>query len=115
MLQLLETIWLAAMSGILVPVLVHLWNDRRGKVLRIGSVALLAGASKRMAWRRRISEWWLLVMRGLLLMALALLLAGPYWQRSPGGKGWVLTGSAAVGPYRGMIDSLVAAGYEQHV
>ena len=118
MLQLLEPIWLAAMSGIVVPVLVHLWNDRRGKVLRIGSVALLAGASTRMAWRRRISDWWLLILRCLLLMALALLLAGPYWQRRPGGKGWVLTAAfdaSTDGAYRGMIDSLVGVGYERHV
>jgi hypothetical protein len=121
MLQLLEPIWLVAMSGIVVPIAVHLWNDRRGRVLRIGSVALLEGASKRMAWRRRISQWWLLVLRCLLLLALAFLLAGPYWQRRPRGKGWVLADgdglgvSAAGGPYRGMIDSLVKAGYEKHL
>ena len=113
MLQLLEPIWLVAMSGIVAPVLIHLWNDRRGRVLRIGSVALLAGASKRMSWRRRISQWWLLIVRCLLLMALALLLAGPYWQRRPHGKGWVLIDGN--GPYQGMIDSLVARGYERHV
>ena len=123
MLQLLNPIWLVAMSGIVVPVAVHLWNDRRGRVLRIGSVALLEGVSKRMSWRRRISQWWLLVLRCLLLMALALFLAGPYWQRRPRGRGWVLTapgpadglGAVAGGRYRGMIDSLVAAGYERHV
>ena len=126
MLRLVEPIWLVAMAGIVVPVVVHLWNDRRGKVLRVGSVALLTGASKRMAWWRRITQWWLLILRCLLLLALALLLAGPYWQRRPVGKGWVLvlpavsggSGFAApgvVGPYAGTIDSLVKAGFQQHV
>lgn len=117
MLQLLEPIWLAAMGGIIVPVLVHLWNDRRGTVLRIGSVALLAGATKQLALRKRISDWWLLILRCLLLMALAFLLAGPYWQRASRGKGWVLVASGAStdDAYHGMIDSLVAAGYERHV
>lgn len=117
MLQLLEPIWLVAMAGILVPVIVHLWNDRRGKVLRIGSVALLDGASKRMAWRRRITQLWLLLLRCLLLLAVALLLAGPYWQRRPHGKGWVLVAPDGAGFERpgGRIDSLVAAGYERHI
>lgn len=116
MLQLLEPIWLAAMAGISIPVIVHLWNDRRGKVLRIGSVALLEGASKRMAWRRRITQWWLLLLRCLLLLAVALLLAGPYLQRRPHGKGWVLVLPAGgYGVYGQMIDSLVASGYERHV
>ena len=63
MFHLLEPIWLAAMAAISVPVAVHLWNDRRGKVLRIGSVALLSGVTKRLAWSRRITQWWLLLLR----------------------------------------------------
>jgi Aerotolerance regulator N-terminal len=113
MLRLLEPIGLVAMAGIVIPVVVHLWNDRRGRVLRIGSVALLEGASNRMAWRRRITQWWLLLLRCLILLALAFLLAGPYWQRQARGKGWVLSDGG--GPYQAMIDSLVKAGYERHV
>ena len=114
MLQLLQPIWLAAMAAISVPVAVHLWNDRRGKVLRIGSVALLSGVTKRLAWSRRITQWWLLLLRCLLLLALAFLLAGPYWTRpAPGGKGWVLVEGSG-GAYAPVIDSLVKAGYERH-
>ena len=117
MLHLLEPIWLIGMAGIVAPVIVHLWNDRRGKVLRVGSVALLEGASKQAAWSRRITEWWLLVLRCLLVMAVAFLLAGPYLQRRAAGKGWVLVSGVARpnGPYGSMIDSLVRAGYERHV
>ena len=114
MLQLLQPIWLAAMAAISVPVAVHLWNDRRGKVLRIGSVALLSGVTKRLAWSRRIAQWWLLLLRCLLLLALAFLLAGPFWARpAPGGKGWVLVEGSG-GAYAPVIDSLVKAGYERH-
>ena len=114
MLHLLEPIWLAAMAAISVPVAVHLWNDRRGKVLRIGSVALLSGASKRLAWSRRITQWWLLLLRCLLLVVLAFLLAGLYWTRlAREGKGWVLVEGDG-GPFVPVIDSLVKAGYEPH-
>src|ERR1700722_1164027 len=112
MLFLLQPIWLAAMAAISVPVAVHLWNDRRGKGLRIGRVGLLAGATKRLAWSRRITQWWLLLLRCLLLLALAFLLAGPYWL-SAGGKGWVLVEGSG-GAYAPVIDSLVKAGYERH-
>jgi hypothetical protein len=114
MLHLLQPIWLAAMAAISVPVAVHLWNDRRGKVLRIGSVALLSGVTTRLAWSRRITQWLLLLLRCLLLLALAFLLAGPYWTRpAPEGKGWVLVEGAG-GAYAPVIDSLVKAGYERH-
>jgi hypothetical protein len=121
-----------------LPVILHLWNDRRGKVLRIGSIQLLAGASRRMAWSRRLSQRWLLLLRCLLLLALAMLLAGPYWKdgAAGAGKGWVLEagggeaggGDAGIGEgdagageggtraaYRPLIDSLLKAGYERHV
>jgi Aerotolerance regulator N-terminal len=106
------------MAGVTVPVIVHLWNDRRGKVVRIGSIALLETSARRLARSWRISEWWLLVLRCLMVMAAALLLAGPYFVRRAVGKGWVLVdggGGGGSGPYRGRIDSLVKAGFELHV
>jgi hypothetical protein len=97
---------------IVVPVILHLWNDRRGKVLRIGSVRLLTGDSRQMSWSRRVSQWWLLLLRCLLLCALAVLLARPYWRRSvmASGKGWVLVADSR----ERLADSLVNAGWEQH-
>ena len=127
MLQLLQPLWLWAMAGIAAPVLLHLWNDRQGKVLPVGSVALLERRSPRQRRSRRLSEWWLLLLRCLLLMALALLLAGPSWRSGPGGKvGWILEegegegAHAGAGPadvdrwYKPLIDSLLKAGYERH-
>jgi hypothetical protein len=111
----LQPIWLVAMAGVVVPVIVHLWNDRRGKVLKIGSIALLERSSRRLAWSRRISQWWLLVLRCLVVAAAALLLAGPYRLRNAAGKGWVLVDGGHGGPYRRRIDSLVKAGFEEHV
>jgi hypothetical protein len=120
---LLHPAWLAASAAIVLPVILHLWNDRRGKVLRIGSIQFLAGASRRMAWSRRLSQRWLLLVRCLLLLALAFLLAGPYWKggAAGAGKGWVLDENGGNGPvgsraaYRPLIDSLLKAGYERHV
>jgi hypothetical protein len=135
LIHLLQPVWLGAMAAIAAPVMLHFWNDRRGKALRIGSISLLKGASQRMAWSRRLSQWWLLLLRCLLLIMLAILLAGPYWRRTGGAghvKGWVLEDAAfgatrgegtageggAVAPAAGlrvMIDSLVKAGWERHI
>ena len=76
---------------------------------------MLAGASQRMSWSRRLSQWWLLLLRCLLLLALAVLLAGPFWRHAVTGKGWVLEVGAADSAYRPLIDSLVKAGYERHL
>ena len=118
MIHLLQPVWLGAMAAIAAPVILHFWNDRRGKALRIGSVSLLKEASQRMAWSRRLSQWWLLLLRCLLLILQAILLAGPYWRRTGGAghvKGWVLEDAAPpAAELRVMIDSLVKAGWERH-
>ncbi|HEY4107366.1 BatA domain-containing protein [Puia sp.] len=111
MIQFLQPIGLLAMAGVLIPVIVHLWNDRRGKVLRIGSVALLTGTSRRAAWSPRLTQLLLLILRCLLVIALAMLLAGPYVIRpAAAGKGWVLVAGNNV-----LADSLVKMGYERYV
>jgi len=104
------------MAGIIAPVMIHLWNNKQGKVLAIGSIALLEKTSRKKARSRRISERLLLLLRCLLLILLALMLAGPYWKKEPGKeqKGWVLVGMPAGGSARTMVDSLIKEGYERH-
>jgi hypothetical protein len=109
--QFVNPIWLAAGAAIVVPVILHMWNHRRGKVLRIGSVELLTGGVQRMAWRRLVSQWLLLLVRCLLLLALAVLLARPVFRKGAGSKGWVLT----MGTGGQVADSLVEAGWERQV
>lgn len=87
-------------------------------MLAIGSIDFLDRTSRRKARSRRISDWWLLILRCLLLTLLALLLAGPLWKRSPGAgvkKGWVLVGKSRMNPAsQAMMDSLVKAGFQRH-
>lgn len=115
MLQLLQPIWLFAMAGPLVPVAIHLWNNKQGKVLAIGSIALLEKTSRKKSRSRRLSEWVLLLLRCLLLILLSLLLAGPFWKRtsSEKGKGWVLVGEG-VKEHRSLIDSFIKVGYKRY-
>ncbi|WP_162915395.1 BatA domain-containing protein [Paraflavitalea soli] len=121
MLQLLNPIALVAAAAVIIPVLVHLWNVRTGKTLRVGSIALLATSARRRASSLRITNWPLFLLRCFLLLLLAFLLARPVWNNTPTANkqaGWILvparqlaTAHAHYGP---RIDSLLAAGLELH-
>ncbi len=104
-------------AGIAVPVFIHLWRRRPGKVLKVGSVQLLQAASVRHARSTRISEWWLLLLRCLLILLLALLLSAPVWQQSIDARsqrGWVLVEKGAYPHFQHTVDSLLQAGYRLH-
>ncbi|NII29760.1 hypothetical protein HB364_32075 [Pseudoflavitalea sp. X16] len=121
MLQLLYPIALLAGAAVMIPVLVHLWHVRKGKTRRVGSIALLTTPSRQRARNLRITNWPLFLLRCLLLLLLALLLAKPVWitERSQSKQaGWILIPQAqlktAYAQYRPQIDSLLAAGLELH-
>lgn len=120
MFQLLNPIALFAAAAVIIPVLIHLWNTRKGKTLKIGSIALLAESSKKPARSFRITNWPLLLLRCLLLALLALLIAKPSWQETPSAKngGWILVPdhelANAYQAHHLLIDSLLQKGFELH-
>lgn len=121
MLQLLNPIWLLAGGAILIPLLIHLWNVKQGKTLKIGSIRLLGESSKQNSRSFRLQDLWLLLLRCVILIVLALLMAGPAITEKFSGKkarGWVLLDSAYVREsyeaFKPRIDSLLRAGYETH-
>lgn len=116
MLHLLQPIWLLASGAIVVPVAIHLWNVRKGKVLRVGSVELLTEAAQQRARSLRLTEWFLLLLRCLLILLFSLLMAKPYWQKKT--SGWIVVqkqmASRIVHSYKDLIDSLKRAGYQTY-
>ncbi|HEX2847497.1 MAG TPA: BatA domain-containing protein [Chitinophagaceae bacterium] len=120
MLQLVNPIALLALSAVIIPVLIHLWNVRKGKTFKVGSIALLAESSKQPARSRRIANWPLFLLRCLLLLLLAFLLANPFWEsrKKNGAAGWVLVASdhlsGAYQQHQVLIDSLLKKGLELH-
>jgi hypothetical protein len=118
-LQLLQPIWLLAASGILIPIAIHLWNIKQGRTLKVGSIALLTRTSQEHARSLRFTELFLLLVRCLLIMLLALLLAQPYWRNAGSGKGWILMeqkdARQAYTQFKPVTDSLLQAGYEFHL
>ncbi|MGN6291590.1 MAG: BatA domain-containing protein [Chitinophagaceae bacterium] len=120
MLQLVNPIALLALAAVIIPVLIHLWNIRKGKTLKVGSIALLAESSKQPARSPRITNWPLFLLRCLLLLLLAFLLTNPFWEsgKKNGAAGWVLVASdhlsTAYQQHQVLIDSLLKKGFELH-
>src|SRR3954464_3767664 len=89
----LNLIWLFAIAAVVIPVAIHLWNIRPGKVLKVGSISLIDPASRKSSRSFKLLDIPLFILRCLLLLALALLLSMPVWQKKLQAakvKGWVL-------------------------
>jgi hypothetical protein len=76
----LQPFWLFSLLGLAVPVAIHLWNRKRGRRIRVGSIALLRETQSRRMSSLRLTEAGLLLLRCLVLALLGLGLAGPRWQ-----------------------------------
>jgi len=121
MFQFLNPIWFFGAAALLIPVLIHLWNVRSGKVLKVGSISLIQAASRKSSRSFKLLDISLFILRCLLLLLLALLLALPVWQKkvqSTKVMGWVLfpkeSFAATYQKFKPAIDSLTKAGYEFH-
>lgn len=116
--NLLYPIGLLALTAILVPIIIHLWRIKQGKTLKVGSISLMGESAASNARSLVISDWLLLLLRCLLLMILAFLLAQPFLKGKPLTKqgGWILVEQQNLKTiyqnHRKTIDSLLNKGFE---
>jgi hypothetical protein len=95
--QFLHPIGLLALAGLIVPLIIHLWNVKQGKTIKIGSIALLGESSRASSKSFKLNDWLLLVLRCLLLVLLAFILAQPYLKKIISGNNkarWILVDKA---------------------
>jgi hypothetical protein len=121
MFQLLNPIWLFGISGMIIPILIHLWNVKKGKTLKIGSVNLLDESSRQNARSLRLLDLLLLLLRCLLIIILSIFLSEPLWVSSNSSDqkgGWILIEkenfTETYSRFQKEIDSLDRVGYELH-
>jgi hypothetical protein len=121
LLQFLNPIWLLAIGAIIIPLAIHLWNVKKGKTLKIGSIQLFGQSSKQNSRSLRFQDLWLLLLRCLMLIILALLLAAPLIiGKAPAEKikGWILLDKnhlqESYHAFKPRIDSLVKLGFQTH-
>lgn len=122
MFQLLNPIWLFGIGGIIIPILIHLWNVKKGKTLKIGSVSLLGESSRQNARSMRLLDLILLLLRCLLIIIFSIILAEPAWIRTNKTDqqgGWILIEkdnfAETYSNFQREIDSLDQAGYDLHL
>jgi len=119
--QFLYPIGLLALAALIIPLIIHLWNFKESKTLKIGSISLL-GASARVSSKSfRITDWLLFILRCLLIILIAFLLAQPYIKKTLNAKnkgGWILVEKSKFPQVfkdnRKTIDSLTKRNYEIH-
>ncbi|WP_210489619.1 BatA domain-containing protein [Rufibacter aurantiacus] len=80
MFQFLHPGWLWAAASVAVPIAIHLWNKKPPRTVQVGSIRWLQPSESKKLSSLRLSEPWLLLLRCLLLVLLALVLAGPQWK-----------------------------------
>jgi len=119
--QLFYPIGLLALAGLVVPLIIHLWNVKQQQTLKIGSVSLLGESAQVTSKSYRITDWLLFILRCLLIVLIAFLLAQPYLRQTIATKnrgGWILIDKSkfpiVYQQERRSIDSLLDKAYEIH-
>jgi hypothetical protein len=85
---------LLALAALLLPVLLHLDQTPQARPTDFAALRWLS-AKLRPRRRLQLQEWWLLLLRLLLVAAIALLFARPVLFGADGGKPWVLVAPGA--------------------
>ncbi|GAA4272465.1 BatA domain-containing protein [Aquimarina gracilis] len=73
----LNPAYLWALFGLLIPVAIHLWSEKEGKTIKVGSTKLFNETDSKKSSSIQLNEWVLLLLRMLLITLLVSILAGP--------------------------------------
>jgi hypothetical protein len=80
--SLLNSIALWGLLAISIPILIHLWNGKRGKTIAWAAMDFLTDAENRVSNGIKLENWLVLVLRILVIGLLVLILAQLFWNRS---------------------------------
>ena len=69
--------FLWALLGLSVPVAIHLWSKKEGKTIKVGSLKFLQESDSQKSSSIKLNEFWLLLLRMLLITILVFILAEP--------------------------------------
>ncbi|MBX2965881.1 MAG: BatA domain-containing protein [Cyclobacteriaceae bacterium] len=114
MIQFANPAFLWALTGILIPVGIHVLSRKEGRVIKLGSVRHLRESNTKQYRNLRLNEILLLLLRIALITLLVLLLSGlhiqlkSYTSTTP----WALVESGLENRLSTVLDSLETQGYE---
>lgn len=90
--QLLQPIYLFLLSGLLLPLAIHLWNKKQGKLIEMGTLRFLKELPKEQINSIQLTQKRLLLLRCIILILPILFLAGLTFQsfEQKNYEAWVL-------------------------
>ena len=119
--QFFYPIGLLALAGLIIPLIIHLWNIKQGKTLKIGSISLLGESSRASSKSFKLTDIFLFILRCLLIILIGFCIAQPYISKKLNSKekgGWILVDKALLKTIyqtnKKTIDSLLEIHYEIH-
>ncbi len=80
MLGVISIVALVGLISLAIPVLIHLFNPGKGRLVWVGNINLVRLAKQNAVTERRISRWLLLLLRLLIFTLITLLLAQIYFK-----------------------------------
>lgn len=78
----LQPTYLWALTGIIIPVAIHLWSKKDGKTIKVGSIQFLNQSNAIKSKNINLQEYVLLLLRILCIALLAFILAKPQFKNS---------------------------------
>ncbi len=111
----LNPIWLWGLTGLLLPVAIHLLSRKEGNVIRLGSVRHVVDSTSASFSSIRLNEIWLLPARDGRMLFIIFFLSGLYFSfESRDDKKWLVVekGLERDNDFMPLIDSLRDQGYE---
>lgn len=118
MFQLLSPVYLWALLGLIIPIAIHLWNRKEGRVIKVGSIQWLQASPSSRFSSIKFHDLLLFILRSLLILLLVLILTGlqktEYFTAKKKPVSWVLVEHSILQERFILqdIDSLKQIGYE---
>jgi len=78
----LNPTYLWALLGLAVPIAIHLWGKKEGRTIKMGSIQFFKESDPKKTSSISINEWWLLLLRILIIGIIVCILAEPALQRN---------------------------------
>lgn len=73
----LNPLYLYGLFGLLVPIAIHIWSKKEGRLIRVGSTQFFPEAESKQSSSLHLNEIWLLILRLLLICTLVFIFAQP--------------------------------------
>ncbi|MEM7060057.1 MAG: BatA domain-containing protein, partial [Pseudomonadota bacterium] len=109
-----NTIYLWGLLGLIIPLAIHLWSKREGKIIKVGSIELFPKSESKRSKSVRLNEIALFILRISLISFLVLILADLMVLDSPSARGTILVDLEVIDDpdYNGLVDSLLSTDLE---